>query len=149
MFEGSSSVIMDDKGRFAIPKEFRESLLSACDGQITVTAHDKDRCLLIYPRQTWLRIKEQIDDLPTSDVHSSRMQRLMVGLACHYEVDANPWRVPLTQGLRDFARLEKKLHLCGNGKKLELWSDSLWNGYVDDEEYKNSEPSPEYNAIKI
>ena len=32
----------------------------------------------------------------------------------------------LPQPLREYARLEKKLVLVGQGNKLELWSETLW-----------------------
>ena len=32
----------------------------------------------------------------------------------------------LSPRLRDYAQLEKKLVLVGQGNKLELWSESLW-----------------------
>ena len=32
----------------------------------------------------------------------------------------------LPQSLRDYAELEKKLVLVGQGNKLELWSEDLW-----------------------
>ena len=35
-------------------------------------------------------------------------------------------RVLLSQPLRDYADLDKKLLLVGQGKKLELWSESGW-----------------------
>jgi MraZ protein len=34
--------------------------------------------------------------------------------------------VLLPQSLRDYASLEKKLVLVGQGKKLELWSEEVW-----------------------
>jgi MraZ protein len=32
----------------------------------------------------------------------------------------------LPPSLRDYAKLEKKLVLVGQGNKLELWSEELW-----------------------
>ena len=42
--------------------------------------------------------------------------------------------VPLMVGsaaLREYAGLEKKLMLVGQGKKLELWSEANWFDYLD------------------
>ncbi|MBT5209232.1 MAG: cell division/cell wall cluster transcriptional repressor MraZ, partial [Halieaceae bacterium] len=35
-------------------------------------------------------------------------------------------RVLLPQSLRDYAHLEKKIVLVGQGNKLELWSEDRW-----------------------
>ena len=53
------------------------------------------------------------------------MQRLLLGYATPLELDGNG-RVLLPQTLRDYAGLEKKLMLIGQGKKLELWSEAGW-----------------------
>ena len=58
------------------------------------------------------------------------MQRLLLGYATPLELDGNG-RVLLPQTLRDYANLEKKLMLIGQGKKLELWSESGWNQELD------------------
>ena len=38
----------------------------------------------------------------------------------------NNGRTLLPQSLRDYAQLEKKIVLVGQGDKLELWSEALW-----------------------
>jgi hypothetical protein len=55
-----------------------------------------------------------------------RIQRLLIGHATEIEVDANG-RMLLSNPLRDYARLGKKVVLIGQGKKFELWDESLWN----------------------
>ena len=54
-----------------------------------------------------------------------RFQRLILGYATDLELDGNG-RMLLPQPLREYARLDKKLVLVGQGNKLELWSESLW-----------------------
>ena len=49
----------------------------------------------------------------------------MLGYATDLELDGNG-RLLLPQPLRDYAQLDKKLVLVGQGNKLELWSESLW-----------------------
>ena len=52
-----------------------------------------------------------------------RFQRLMLGYATDLELDGNG-RMLLPQPLREYAQLDKKLVLVGQGNKLELWSEA-------------------------
>ena len=54
-----------------------------------------------------------------------RFQRLTLGYATDLELDGNG-RMLLPPPLREYAQLDKKLVLVGQGNKLELWSESLW-----------------------
>jgi MraZ protein len=73
----------------------------------------------------WERIEEDLQNLPSLNPAVKRFQRLMLGYATDIELDGNG-RMLLPPSLRDYARLEKKLVLVGQGNKLELWSEDLW-----------------------
>ena len=125
MFIGSYAITMDAKGRMAIPAKVRDTLASICDGRLVVTAHTEERCLLVYPEPQWADLQPKIEALPNIHRKARRMQRLLLGYATPLELDGNG-RVLLPQTLRDYAGLEKKLMLIGQGKKLELWSEAGW-----------------------
>ncbi|GAB3286732.1 MULTISPECIES: division/cell wall cluster transcriptional repressor MraZ [Parahaliea] len=125
MFRGVQHINMDAKGRLAMPARQREPLLSLCEGQIVVTIDTQTRCLVIYPLPEWERVEEQIQALPALNKATKRFQRLILGYATDIELDGNG-RMLLPQSLRDYAGLEKKLVLVGQGKKMELWSEALW-----------------------
>jgi len=55
-----------------------------------------------------------------------RIQRLLIGHATEIEVDANG-RMLLPNPLREYANLDKKVVLIGQGKKFELWDEQLWS----------------------
>ncbi len=109
----------------AIPAKVRDTLASICDGRLVVTAHTEERCLLVYPEPQWADLQPKIEALPNIHRKARRMQRLLLGYATPLELDGNG-RVLLPQTLRDYAGLEKKLMLIGQGKKLELWSEAGW-----------------------
>lgn len=132
MFLGSHSISMDAKGRLAIPARIRESLVELCAGKLVVTAHTEERCLLVYPEPQWLEILPKIEALPSFNKVARRTQRLLIGYATPLEVDANG-RVLLPPTLREYAQLDKKLMLVGQGKKLELWSEEGWQQWLDAE----------------
>jgi MraZ protein len=125
VFRGVQHINMDAKGRLAMPARQREPLLSHCDGQIVATIDTQSRCLVIYPLPEWERIEGDIQALPALNPAVKRFQRLMLGYATDLELDGNG-RMLLPPPLREYAQLDKKLVLVGQGNKLELWSEQLW-----------------------
>ena len=108
-----------------MPARQREPLLSQCEGQIVATIDTQSHCLVIYPLPEWERIEQDIQNLPALKPAVKRFQRLMLGYATDLELDSSG-RMLLPQPLRDYAQLDKKLVLVGQGNKLELWSEALW-----------------------
>ena len=125
VFRGVQHINMDAKGRLAMPARQREPLLTQCAGQIVVTIDTQSSCLAIYPLPEWERIERDIQSLPALKPAVKRFQRLMLGYATDLELDSNG-RMLLPQPLREYAQLDKKLVLVGQGNKLELWSEALW-----------------------
>lgn len=131
---------MDAKGRIAVPTKCRELLASLCGGQIVITAHIQERCLSVYPIDEWKQnVLPQIQALPTVYKQAARAQRLVIGYAHEFTVDANG-RVLLPPTLREFAGLEKKLMLVGLGNKFELWDEDAWFATLN---VADDEPIPE------
>ena len=116
---------MDAKGRLAIPARQREPLLEECAGKIVVTIDTQSPCLTIYPLPRWEHLEESLQALPSLNPGVKRFQRLTLGYATDIELDASG-RMLLPPSLRDYAKMEKKLVLVGQGSKLELWSEELW-----------------------
>lgn len=125
MFRGVQHINMDAKGRLAMPARQREPLMAQCDGQLVATIDTQSQCLFLYPLPEWEKIEQEIQDLPALNPAVKRFQRLVIGYATDLELDGNG-RMLLPAPLRDYAQLEKKVVLVGQGKKLELWSEDLW-----------------------
>lgn len=109
----------------AIPTRVRDALVESCAGRLVVTANTEDRCLLVYPEHEWLALLPQIDALPSFNKVSQRVKRILIGYATPLEIDANG-RVLVPPTLREYANLDKKVMLVGQGKKFELWSEESW-----------------------
>lgn len=131
MFRGLSAINLDAKGRLAIPTKYREMLTGLCAGRLVATIDTEEHCLLIYPVEEWEIIQAKIEALPSFNPVARRIQRLLIGHATDIDMDANG-RILLPQPLREYAQLEKESILIGQGKKLELWSKSLWEGRRDE-----------------
>jgi MraZ protein len=125
VFTGSYSISLDPKGRMAIPTRIRDALMESCAGRLVVTAHTEDRCLLVYPQPEWLTLLPQIEALPSFNKASQRVKRILIGYASPLDIDASG-RVLVPPTLREYANLDKKMMLVGQGKKLELWSEDSW-----------------------
>lgn len=125
VFRGVQHINMDAKGRMAVPARQRESLLSRCEGKVVITIDTQSPCLAVYPLPEWERIEAKIQALPALNAASKRFQRLVLGYASDLELDGSG-RILLPQSLRDYAKLEKKIVLVGQGNKFELWSEDLW-----------------------
>ena len=125
MFRGVNNVNVDAKGRIAIPVRYRDQLLNHCNGEMVVTIDTEERCLLIYPQPDWDDIQRKVEALPSFNVAARRVQRLLIGHATDIPMDTSG-RILLPPPLREYAQLEKKGVLLGQGKKLELWSEASW-----------------------
>ena len=110
----------------AMPVRYRDDLKVQADGCLVVTIDVHDKCLLIYPRLEWDGLEEQIRALPTFNPKTRRLQRLLIGHARDLELDGNG-RVLIPPELRDYAELQKKVMLVGQGHRLELWNFESWN----------------------
>ncbi len=131
LFRGVSSVNMDAKGRMALPVRYRELLQDVSAGKVVVTIDTEERCLLLYPLKIWEEIQAQLEALPNVNPVARRLQRLLIGHATDIELDGSG-RMLLPQMLRDYAQLEKRLVLLGQGKKLELWAEEVWTERRDE-----------------
>ncbi len=125
MFRGVSAINLDAKGRLAIPTRYRDRLAEHCDRQIVVTIDTDERCLLIYPLPQWEDIERKVEALPSFNPAARRVQRLLIGHATDIVMDGSG-RILLPIPLREYARLEKKVVMLGQGGKLELWSEAYW-----------------------
>ena len=125
MFRGVHHLSLDAKGRLAMPARHRERLQSLCAGQLVATIDTQSRCLLMFPMPAWEELERQIQELPTLNPAVRRFQRLIIGYAADLECDGSG-RVLMPQSLRDYAGLEKKAVLVGQGKKMELWDEASW-----------------------
>ncbi len=125
MFRGVNTINLDAKGRMAMPARYRDQLQSHCAGHLVATIDTSSRCLLLYPVHEWEEIQRKIEMLPSFNPTSRRVQRLLIGHATDLQLD-NSGRILLPQALREYADLEKRVALIGQGKKLELWDLDTW-----------------------
>ena len=116
VFQGSSALTLDGKGRITVPARHREVLSAMAAGQLTVTKHP-NRCLLVFPRPAWESFREKLMTLPMG---AEGWRRIFLGSAMDVEIDSGA-RVLIAPELRTWAGLEREVMLLGMGQRLELW----------------------------
>lgn len=120
VFQGSSALTLDTKGRINVPTRHRDALIEQAHGRLTITRHP-DGCLLVYPRPEWERKREQIAAFP---VQARGLQRLMLGNAQDVDIDS-AGRVLVAPELRVASNLARDVMLLGMGGHFELWDAAL------------------------
>jgi len=125
VYRGVNGVNIDVKGRMVMPTRYREKLLQHCGGNIVLTIDTEEKCLLLYPLAAWEEIESKLAALPSFNPAARRIQRLLIGHATEVEMDSLG-RLLLPTMLRDYAGLNKKVVLIGQGKKFELWDEAHW-----------------------
>lgn len=151
LFRGAAKLNLDAKGRLAIPARHRDALRDSCESRLVVTV-DRDRCLLLYPRPEWLEIERKLTNLPTFNKKVRAIQRLYIGNAQEVEMDAQG-RILIPPDLRQFASLDKRVALVGQGNKFEIWSEDVWNeqceALLDDDDLDELESEAGLGSITI
>ena len=125
MFTGASNLSVDAKGRIAIPTRYRESL----GAELVITA-DPSGCLLLFPVPAWQPFEARVSALPNLNPRIKAMQRMWLGYKSDCEVD-NAGRIVLTPEMREYAKLDRKVQMIGQGDRFELWSERGWQDVIE------------------
>lgn len=120
MFLGRYAHNVDSKGRLAIPARFREGL-----GDEVVITRGIDRCLSLYPLETWTPLAEKVSSLSISDPDARYFRRMVFAEAAHLEVDRQG-RILLPADLRNYAGIERDAIVVGVHSSIEVWSPERW-----------------------
>jgi MraZ protein len=129
-----------------MPARQRDLLLESDDNaQLVVTIDTQSACLLLYPIAEWEIIERKLEALPSFNPATRRLQRLLIGHASEVEMD-NQGRILIPQLLRDYAKLDKRVMVVGQGQKFELWSDTVWDAqreiWLEEDKVMNAEGLP-------
>ena len=108
-----------------MPTRYRTALQEHAANQLVATIDTEERCLLLYPLPDWELIQQKIEALPSFNRSTRRIQRLLIGHASDLTMDANG-RILLPQELKEYAVINKKIVLVGQGKKFEIWAEENW-----------------------
>jgi len=117
---GSYHISLDAKGRMAIPTKLRDALCGDTGGAVVVTISASDRCLLLYRLADWEQVEQKLIALPALNQQARQLKRMLLGHAEDCVMDGSG-RILLSQQIREYANLDRKAVLVGQGDKYEIW----------------------------
>lgn len=120
-------------------------------GHLVVTIDMQEPCLLLYPLPDWEVVQNKLEGLSNIAQDARRLQRLLIGHATDIDLDAQG-RILVPPMLRDFAQLEKKLVVVGQGNKLEIWSADRWQERMSvwlSEDAKRSTDGEQFTGLSV
>jgi MraZ protein len=129
MFQGSTALTLDAKGRLAIPTKHRELINGQSPGKLVLTGHP-DGCLLLYQAATFDGVRSRLLEISDANSRVAAWKRVIVGMADETEPDGQG-RVLVAPELRKYAGMEKQLMMVGQGNRFEVWSEAAWNQQLE------------------
>ena len=127
MFMGEYHHSIDDKGRLIIPSKIRYEL-----GDDFVITRGLDGCLFVYKKSVWENIINKYQTLPNIKDTRNFMRFFLSG-ATESSFDKQG-RVNISQTLINYASLTKDCVIIGVGNRLEIWDESKWDNFINENE---------------
>ena len=127
MFMGEYHHTIDEKGRLTLPSKVREQL-----GYDFVVTRGLDHCLFVYSKTDWIQIIDKYKSLPNTKDARNFMRFFLSG-ATEVNLDKQG-RINIATPLINYASLEKECIIIGVNDHLEIWSEELWNHFMDENE---------------
>lgn len=137
MFLGTHTPKLDEKGRFFLPAKFRDELSTGL-----VITRQQERCLAIYPTDTFVQMTKQVMDAPSTLKNVRDFQRMLAAGASD-ETPDKQGRVTIPPLLRSYAGLEKDIVVVGAINRLEIWDVAAWQEYSAQQESAFAEMNEE------
>ena len=118
---------VDDKGRVAIPAQFRKQLSEG-----SFVSVSQDAVLAIYPPDLWNALAAQLQSpLPGPDQRA--LARTLYSMSVPFEPDGQG-RISLQPEQRRLASIESPstVAVIGMGSRVEIWPEARWESYSAD-----------------
>lgn len=132
MFMGEYHHNIDEKGRIVIPGKFREN-----NTKLIVT-RGLEKCLYLYTESEWNKIVEKLNKLPFTKKDARTFMRSFFAGATACDFDRSG-RINITSPLVSYAGLTKECVIIGVNDRIEIWDETLYNAFLDDNASKLEE----------
>jgi len=132
----SSESTMDSRGRFQLPAAILQEIPAGSDGRFIIK-RSPEKCLTLYPINTWNRMKEKINKVNTFNTEMRRAVRYFLAAATEVKLDAKN-RLLIPSSLQDYAHLDKNLLIVTLNASIEIWNPKLYDGELEDPEIPKS-----------
>jgi len=135
MITGEFRCSLDEKGRLLIPARMRTEVL----GNVVILTRGVENCLWLFPPEEWKTFSENlIGSTSMLQAQSRLIQRRLIAPAQEAEI-AKAGRIMVPQTLREYADLKKECLILGLKKYIEVWSETGYQAYLEENEAKFKE----------
>jgi len=128
-FLGEYEATLDLKGRFLLPAGFKKQLPQESATQFVLN-RGFEKCLTLYPMQSWEPIFSEISKLNDFDPKVREFRRYFLNGATQVELDS-AGRLLLPKNLSEHAGLEKDIVLVSAVNKIEIWDKSKYTQFFE------------------
>ena len=128
-FLGEYEVTLDTKGRFLVPAGLKKQLPEG-EANAFVINRGFEKCLTMYPLQSWEPIFSNISKLNDFDPKVREFRRRFLNGAIQMELDS-AGRLLVPKNLMEHAGLEKDIVLVSAVNKLEIWDKVKYQQFFD------------------
>ena len=128
-FLGEYEATLDAKGRFLLPAGFKKQLPEEGGSQFVIN-RGFEKCLTLYPTQTWEPIFTNISKLNEFDPKVREFRRHFLNGATNVELDS-AGRLNLPKNLMEYAGMEKDIVLVSAINKIEIWDKSKYTQFFE------------------
>ncbi|MEX1203427.1 MAG: division/cell wall cluster transcriptional repressor MraZ [Ferruginibacter sp.] len=128
-FLGEFEATIDAKGRFLLPAGFKKQLPQDTAAKFVIN-RGFEKCLTLYPLQSWEPIFSQISQLNDFDPKVREFRRYFLNGAIEVELDS-AGRFLLPKNLIGHASLEKDIVLVSAMNKIEIWDKEKYNQFFE------------------
>ncbi|MBS1733700.1 MAG: division/cell wall cluster transcriptional repressor MraZ [Bacteroidetes bacterium] len=128
-FIGEYESTIDAKGRFLLPAGFKKQLPEQ-ESHVFVLNRGFEKCLTLYPIQSWDPIYKKISELNDFDPKVREFRRYFLNGAVQIELDS-AGRILLPKNLLDHASLGKDIVLVSAINKIEIWDKNKYQQFFD------------------
>ena len=137
MFLGTHHLKLDEKGRLFLPAKFRDDL---ADG--LVITRGQERCLTVWSMEEFGKVTEQMRQAPVTNKGARDYLRMLFAGASDEQPDKQG-RVTIAPMLRQYAVLDRDCVVIGAMNRLEIWDQSAWEQYSQQQEQHFADLSEE------
>jgi len=128
-FLGEYEATLDAKGRFLLPAGFKKQLPEG-EAMHFIVNRGFEKCLTLYPRQSWEPIFSEISKLNDFDPKVREFRRYFLNGATQLELDT-VGRLLLPKNLTEHAGLEREIVLVSAVNKIEIWDKSKYKQFFE------------------
>jgi len=131
LFLGEFECKLDGKGRFILPTTLKKQIPQEA-GEKFVVNRGFEKCLVMYPRNEWDKISDEINKLNPYVKSNREFIRYFYRGATELSLDAAA-RLLLPKRLLEYGEIEKDIVLFAHTNKIEIWAQELYDDVLGSE----------------